>query len=69
MRDTLIFSVIALLFFSVFLIGSDRNEIVECNKWQQQAKEYPNFYLTKWQDDQCKAHDIVIQAQVEVYKK
>lgn len=38
----------------------------ECLQWEQDAKEYaPHFYLTKWQDDQCKAQGITINAPIK----
>lgn len=50
--------VVTLLFASALLLTvravkiTERNE---CAKWQQQAKEYKNFYLTNWQRAQCEA--------------
>jgi len=44
--------------------GWNRNEIVECITWQNQAKEYSGFFLTEWQYQQCKAHNIYIGALV-----
>jgi hypothetical protein len=41
------------------------NEVVECNQWQSQASEYSGFYLTHWQADQCKAHNIIINAPIK----
>lgn len=43
----------------------EKTEVVECQKWQQQAKEFSLFYVTSWQDQQCRAHGIVIDAKVE----
>ncbi len=37
----------------------DKNEIIECHKWQRQAKEYKNFYMTLDEISQCKAHGIL----------
>lgn len=47
------------------MIGESRNEVVECLTWQQQAKEYPGFYLLEWQREQCDAHRIWIGAPVK----
>jgi hypothetical protein len=61
----------SLLFvFIVSLVGIavtsfDRMEVVECAKWEKQSKEYNNFYLLEWQDQQCKAHGIIINADVK----
>jgi hypothetical protein len=35
-------------------------ELHECLVWQAQAKQYPLFYLTDWQADQCTAHNIEV---------
>lgn len=61
------FIIIALLVVitgQIFGEGMKREEIVECNKWEKQAETFPSFYLTKWQDDQCRAHGIVINTTV-----
>jgi hypothetical protein len=50
---------------SMLTIGFDKTEVVECNTWKQQAKEYPNFYMLQWQRDQCDAHNIWIGAPVK----
>lgn len=44
--------------------GMDRQEIVECNTWDAQSREYTQFFLAKWQDAQCRAHGIVINAPI-----
>ncbi len=46
-------------------IGFDRQEAVECQTWSEQASEYPGFFLLKWQDEQCRAHGIIINAPVK----
>lgn len=38
--------------------GTKRSERAECIKWEQQAKEYPLYYSTAWQKEQCKAQGI-----------
>jgi len=65
-----------LFFVSMFLLGLvavgfivgliDKSELVDCLKWQKQAEEYrvSGFYLLQWQADQCKAHNIIINAEV-----
>jgi len=52
--------------------GADKQEVADCNKWEKQTQEYERynektqtgFYITKWQDEQCKAHGIKIDATV-----
>lgn len=43
----------------------DGNEVIECTQWNREAKHYPGYYLTQWQDEQCKYHGIVIDAPIE----
>ena len=45
--------------------GFTRQEKYECRKWEKQASEYPNYYLTSWQDEQCRAHGIKINAPIK----
>lgn len=53
------------LLFAFFLnLGMNKSERVDCLKWQDQAKEYPTFYLLQWQADQCKAHNIDVDAPI-----
>lgn len=48
------------LFAWTVIIGINRNEIMECQIWSTQAKEYPNFYLADWQAKQCASHGITV---------
>lgn len=45
--------------------GLDQNEVVQCRQWQEQSAQYAGFYLVQWQADQCKAHNIIINAPVK----
>lgn len=51
--------------YNIFSRGIDKQEKVECLAWQKQAKEYPAYYITKWQEKQCNAHNIIINAPVK----
>lgn len=44
--------------------GMQKSERVSCLKWQEQADQYPGYYLLKWQKVQCDAHGIVINSEV-----
>lgn len=44
--------------------GMSKQEIVDCNLWVAQSQEFRSFFITKWQDDQCRAHGIIIDAPV-----
>lgn len=46
-------------------IGLDKNEKVECRKWQKYSVEYPGFYLTQWQKTQCDSHQIFINSPIK----
>ena len=51
-----------LLLFAVFLywchLGLKKAEKIECERWKRYEKEFPNFYWTKWQIQQCAQFDI-----------
>jgi len=47
--------------FKMFSYGFEIYEIRECVKWQEQAKEYPEFFSVEWQKDQCSQYDIKIK--------
>lgn len=49
----------------LFMLSLSRSEKVECYKWQDQAKQYPGFYLTQWQAMQCEAHGFTIDVPVK----
>lgn len=38
----------------IFKIGIEKNEKVECAQWKEQSEEYPLYYTTDWQKEQCK---------------
>ena len=56
--------IVAVLAFSLNY-GIKKSAQVECYKWQDQAQEFPLFYLTQAQADQCKALNISIDAPVK----
>lgn len=67
MKVTAILVVAFLVLFSGYkLITSamDKQEVVECLQWKDQAGTYPNFFLSSWQSEQCEAHNIHIGAPV-----
>lgn len=56
---------LGLVIFGAVMIGTARSEVVECQKWQKQSQEYPKeFYLLRWQHEQCIAHHVFIGAAV-----
>lgn len=47
------------------LIGAwEKQEIVDCKSWEKQAAELSGFFLTEWQDTQCRNHGIAIDTTV-----
>ena len=56
---------LAVAVFVALSYGIPKGEKAECIKWEQQAREFPNFYLTKWQDEQCIANGIIINATIK----
>lgn len=53
------------MFFWVIPVSLSRSEQMECMKWQRWSEEYQEFYLTPAEADQCKAHNITINAPVK----
>lgn len=49
----------------VLVTGSNREERMECEFWQSQAKQYPSYYLTHWQKEQCDHDGIAIDVPVK----
>jgi len=45
--------VISLLFI-ILKVGINKQEQRECQIWKAQSEQYPNFYYTDWQKEQCK---------------
>jgi len=46
------------LFVWVASIGLNKQEATECLKWQAEAVEYPLWYSTAWQREQCEVHGL-----------
>jgi len=42
----------------VLISGIKKNEKVQCKTWRARMEEYPNYYVTDWQEKQCKRYDI-----------
>lgn len=55
------------LYGTVVLVSTslDKSEVVECLKLESYSRQFTGFYLTKWQDSMCNAHNIVIDAPVQ----
>lgn len=56
-----------LIFVAIAVLpkGWDKKAMVDCNNWKAQSAQYENFFLAEWQDMQCKALGIVIDAPVK----
>lgn len=58
----------ALALMLIAFVGTkalNKHEIYECHQWENQAKNFPEFYITDWQDQQCRTHKIIINAPVK----
>lgn len=60
MKNIIIFVIILAIIVPLTLWGANNSEKVECIQWQKQAMEYPSFFATTWQVEQCNAHNINI---------
>lgn len=61
---TAVFIALTAAIVTAILVGTSKSEIVECNKWSQEADAYPGYFLAQWQDDQCRANGIIISVPV-----
>lgn len=59
-----LFIAVGYLLIRVVEISVEKQEMVDCFQWQNQSEQYPEFYLTKWQNEQCTARGIEINAPV-----
>ena len=50
--------------FKFFGEAIESQEIYECHVWQQQAAEYPLFFMADWQKSQCDHYGIIVKAPV-----
>lgn len=46
-------------------ISLEKTEKAECQKWQLEARDYPGYFQTEWQQEQCKNYEIIIEAPVK----
>lgn len=48
-------------------VANSRSEVVECNKIKAQSEQKydAKFFIKEWQDDMCRAHGIIINAEVK----
>ena len=65
--STLLVLVVSTLFVFALSYGMDKNEQVECHKWQGYAYELKGFYLTSSQAEQCAHWNIQVDAPVKNY--
>lgn len=65
----IVIALIIIGLFNVIIWGADkamqRVEKAECERWAAEAKEYPNYYITGWQDEQCSLLGITIDAPIK----
>lgn len=58
---------ILLVVFSAFafFFGTSMQDRADCGLWANQATEYPGFYITKWQAQECAYYNIPVNAPVK----
>lgn len=61
-RETIIgLTILIIMIVGSFLIatkGAAKHEKHECIKWQEDSKQYQNWYAKDWQVDQCERYNI-----------
>jgi hypothetical protein len=59
--------VIALLclLFNITVRATDEEGKAECQKWEMQSKQFPGFYVTTWQKQQCDFYKMPVDAPVQ----
>lgn len=62
---TLAVVALIVLFFYAVGTGLDRQAKADCYTWKNQSEQFPGFYLTQWQKDQCDAVGVEINAPVQ----
>jgi hypothetical protein len=49
---------IIVMIINIVIYSVQKSEKNECKKWQSQSQEFPKFYSTDWQKDQCNHYGI-----------
>ena len=66
MDKYIFFTILLFLVFGWYAIQAlNAEEHTDCYKWQQQAKNYEDFYLTKQDKAQCDRWNIKINAPIK----
>lgn len=69
MKEAIIVTVVTIALATTLVVailyGTSRSEVVECEKWSQEADAYPGYFLAQWQKDQCDAHGVIISSPVK----
>lgn len=47
--------------------AEDRRATAECEKWADEAKVYPGYFLVRWQKMQCDTYGVAVDAPVHDY--
>ena len=48
----------------LFSKAVSKQERLECQQWQAQAEQFPSYYLTRWQAEQCQHYGVEIDSPV-----
>lgn len=49
--------------------AEERRATAECEKWADEAKVYPGYFLVEWQKMQCDTYGVSVDAPVKNYSK
>lgn len=69
MRNIIVSALLVSVLFIAFVFalgyGLDKQERVDCYKWQEYAQELVGFYLTSSQTEQCEHWGIKVDAPIK----
>ncbi len=51
-------------FINLIGISADRQAVVDCTGWQQEAAQYQTFWITPNQKEECDSVNLIINAPV-----
>lgn len=49
----------------IFIDSVSKSEALECLKLQDQAEQYPSFFVTQWQKEMCDSRGLPVNAPVK----
>lgn len=67
-KDIILWAVVVGLLSVIIWLSLASVEKSECLRWKEEAGKYPNYYLLKWQKEQCDHYGIDVIAPVYDYE-